>query len=356
MLALADFLESETLETNCMRHLANRTVFSLAKQFEMAETHHSERLMIQVCASIKDAYELDEVVPKNLDSFCNTTKNIVLQRRFELLGIRKPPSPPLPDEPDQVFEHMMNQIIDQVDIQNHHGQILGDQIDLLLEHVFVEKLPISDVTEQVIRNNPLIKELTDELRYARDHEETNFIQAQILVLKHKDIYTTVQDLEHEMDPAARATITTIVPQSLLGLAKLINDHKRSYRSFRVTLGDREIDRIYRDITEIPIGYWQRRHNPDVTEHAGWIQRINVLNDYLSERINERGRIRRPLPDITRHVMNRANFRAINEFVNNVRCYHYSFLRDIQPENDEDGDEDGPDHEVDNQNLQEQEQD
>ncbi|CAL2033895.1 unnamed protein product [Caenorhabditis brenneri] len=353
MLELADYLESATLEAKCMLHLRQKTSYSLKQQFQMAETYHSEKLMIQVCSFIKDAYVLDEVIPKDLDSFCNTTKNIVLQRSFELLGIRKPPFPPLPEEPDEVFEHMMNQIIDQVEIQNHHGQILEDQIDLLLEHIFIEKLPprIHEVTDQVIGNNPLIKELTDELRDARDHEEINFIQAQILVLKQKDIYTTVWDLEHEMDPAVRAKITAVFPDGLLALAVLINKNKRSHRSFRVTLGDKEIDRIYRDITEMAIGYCQRPHNPDVTEHAGWIKRINVLNDYLFEMNNERNRIRRPMPDIIRHVSNRASFQAINEFVNNVRCYHYSFLRANQPESDEDGDEDGADQDMDDQNPQ-----
>ncbi|CAL2050982.1 unnamed protein product [Caenorhabditis brenneri] len=88
----------------------------------MAEASHFEKLMFQFRASIKDAYELDEVVPKDLKSFCDTTKNLVMQRSFELFGIREPPSPSLLE--DQVFEHMVNQIIDQVEVQNHHGEVL----------------------------------------------------------------------------------------------------------------------------------------------------------------------------------------------------------------------------------------
>ncbi|EGT44546.1 hypothetical protein CAEBREN_12941 [Caenorhabditis brenneri] len=355
MLALADFLESETLETNCMRHLANRTVFSLAKQFEMAETHHSERLMRQVCSSIKDAYELDEVVPKDLNSFCNTTKNVVLQRSFELLGIRKPPSPPLPEEPDQLFEHMMNEIFDQVEIQNHHGKVLKDQIELCRDHIFVEDYIPRFGATQTIRDNHLIKELADELREAHEPEEVNLIRTQIMVLKLKDIYTVFQDSGNGRKSASRAITTANICSSLGDLAVMINQNKRAHRSFRVTLGDREIDRIYRDINEKKIRYCQKPHIRDVTNHASWIERIKEMNDSLSEKINKRDPIRRPRPYGTRRVSNGANFRAINEVVDNMRRFQYRFSRAIQPENNEDDDEDGPDQDADDQNPEEQDQ-
>ncbi|CAL2033892.1 unnamed protein product [Caenorhabditis brenneri] len=190
LLELADYLESATLEASCMRHLATETVFSLKQQFQMAETHHSEKLMIQVCSSIKDAHELDEVVPKDLDSFCNTTKNIVMQRSFELLGIRKPQSPPLPENPDRFFEHMLNQVIDQVEVQNHHGEVLKDQVHLLSEHVFIEKRfrEKDGAAEVIFREDPLIKELLDQLKEAHEQGERNFIHAQIQVLKLKHLY------------------------------------------------------------------------------------------------------------------------------------------------------------------------
>ncbi|CAL2048120.1 unnamed protein product [Caenorhabditis brenneri] len=96
----------------------------------------------------------------------------------------------------------MNQIIDQVEIQNHHGQISGDQIELLLKHVIFEEhmLGFSDVTVQTVRDNPLIRELADELREAHGPEEMNFIRAQIMVLKCKDIYTAVQHPDDWMAP------------------------------------------------------------------------------------------------------------------------------------------------------------
>ncbi|EGT44322.1 hypothetical protein CAEBREN_14519 [Caenorhabditis brenneri] len=353
MLELADYLESDSLEAKCIHHLGQQTFFSLKQQFQMAETYHSQQLMIQVCSSIKDAYELDETIPKELDSFCNTTKNIVLQRSFELLGIRKPPSPLLSGEPDQVFENRMNQIINQVEVQNHHGQILGDQIELLFEHLFLEEnMPrFGDAVAQALRDNPLIKELTNELREAHEPEEVNFIQAQIMVLKCKDIYAAGQHPDDWMLP-----VPSSIRARLRDFAIIINRNKRSHRSFRVTLGDRKIDEAYRSITESAVRYCQRQHIRDVTEHASWIEKINGVNGYLFETINQQDRVRRSLPDGIQHVSNRSNFRAISEFVSNVRSFHYSFLRVIQPENNEDGDEDGrPDQDVDDQNLQEQNQ-
>ncbi|CAL2033890.1 unnamed protein product [Caenorhabditis brenneri] len=156
-LVAAIYLGSSTLEEKILKHLAEDSEISLKEQFKIAEDQKSYKLMIQVCASIKDAYELDEVVPKDLDSFCNRTKNLVLQRSFELLGIRRPPSPPLPEERDQLFEHMMNQIIDQVEVQNHHGQILVDQFELLLEHLCLEEnmLGLSDAVAQTTFNSLL---------------------------------------------------------------------------------------------------------------------------------------------------------------------------------------------------------
>ncbi|EGT44509.1 hypothetical protein CAEBREN_25756 [Caenorhabditis brenneri] len=77
---------------------------------------------------------------------------------------------------------MMNQIIDQVEVQNHHGQILVDQFELLLEHMCLEEhmLGLSDTAAQTVRNNPLSKELADEMREVHDPEEVNLIQAQLM--------------------------------------------------------------------------------------------------------------------------------------------------------------------------------
>ncbi|EGT44408.1 hypothetical protein CAEBREN_05170 [Caenorhabditis brenneri] len=137
------------------------------------------------------------------------------------------------------------------------------------------------------------------------------------------------------------------------LAIIINRNKRSYRSYRVTLGDRKIDVAYRSATESAIQYCQRQQIRNVTDHAPWIERIKGLNNYLSEDIKRRGWIRRPMPDGIRQVSNRANFRAVNEFVSNLRTFQYNISRVIQPAVNEEVIEDGPDQDVDDHNPEEQ---
>ncbi|CAL2052556.1 unnamed protein product [Caenorhabditis brenneri] len=358
LLELADYLESATLETRCIQHLGRNTEVSLAKQFEMAETYHSERLMTQVLSSVEDAYQLDEVVPRNLDSFCNTTKNIVLQRSFELLGIRKLSAPPLPEEQDQVFEHMMNQIIDQVEIQQHQGEILANQIQLLFLNTiigeFLTRLSNLQLAAQTIRDNHYINELADELRDAHDHEEINFIQAQILVLKCKDVLTTVKD-SGEMNQASMETLNKILLNFLNDSAVMICKNKRSYRSFRVTLGNRDIDEMYRDITERAVRELQRQHIRNVTDYPPWIEKVNLLKDFVSEMVNVRFPIRPPIPDGVQQVSNKANFRALHEFMSKMRCYHYGTELPIQPEDDDNENGEGPDQNLNDQNAQELDQ-
>ncbi|CAL2033898.1 unnamed protein product [Caenorhabditis brenneri] len=330
-LVAAIFLGSSTLEDKILQHFAENSEISLKEQFNIAEDHESDKLMIQVCASIKDAYELDEVVPKDLDSFCNRTKNLVLQRSFELLGIRKPPSPPLPEEPDQLFEHMMNQIIDQVDIQNHHGEILLNQVRLVHEHLFFEKLPptLRRASAQIIRDNPLIKELIDELRKAHDHEEANFIQAQILVLKYKDMYTAAHDPEL-IQPRIVHDLRNIC-DILHYLKALIHRNKPSLSPFRTALGDREIDRMYRDMPNVldqDNSVFREFFQDEfelfqcVNNRARWIGKLcGETNNILHTIIGLQG-IPRPMPNGLRQVSDRATFLTINGVVMNLRNLHY----------------------------------
>ncbi|EGT35114.1 hypothetical protein CAEBREN_11921 [Caenorhabditis brenneri] len=347
---------------NCSKeHLGQNSGISLAKQFEMAETYHSEKLMTQVLSCVEDANQLDEVVPKNLDSFCNTTKNIVLQRSFELLGIRKLSASPLPEKPDQVFEHMMNQIIDQVEIQHHHGEILENQSELLFLHSFVEEIlskMINSAVAETIRDNHHIKELADELRDAHEPQEINFIQAQILVLKCKDIYTAIKDIgerERDQDRESLDKLNNILLNFLVKPALLICKNKRSHRSFRVTLGDRDIDEIYRDITGRAVRESQKQHFREITGYPSWIEAMNLLNNVVSEMLNVGGRFRKPIPDGVRQVSNRADFWTIHEFMSKMRCYHYGTELPIQPEDDDNENEEGPDHDENDQH-QEQDQD
>ncbi|EGT49586.1 hypothetical protein CAEBREN_09011 [Caenorhabditis brenneri] len=325
LLELADYLESATLEANCIHHLGQKTGFSLAHQFEMAETYHSNKLMIQVCASIKDAYELDEVIPKDLDSFCNTTKNIVMQRTFELLGIRKPAQPPLPDLPDEVFELRMNQLIDQAEVQNHHGEILEDQVQLLWIHLFTKfhSCYKDETAKQIGRDDPLIKELSNQLRQAHEQGERNFIQAQIQVLELKHIYTRVKNEELGLEPNYRTYLMEDIPIRLHHLSAVLNRHKRSRSRSQIDmLGNREIDEVYRRITTMERNQAKQRPR-NMYENPTWLQNINRLNCVLKIFLrNCQNRMQRPMPDGIRHVSNRASFRAITEFVVNTRYIHY----------------------------------
>ncbi|EGT44447.1 hypothetical protein CAEBREN_02619 [Caenorhabditis brenneri] len=350
LLELADYLESETLEAICIQHLGQKSEFSLTDQFEMAETYHSEKLMIQICASIKDAYELDKVVPKELDSLCNTTKNLVMQRSFELLGIRRPPSPPLPEDPDQVFENRMNQIIDQVEIQNLRGEILKDQIELLVEDVLLKQyLSLTDKDAgRMFRDDPLMNELTDQLRYVHEQSEKNFIQAQIQVLKWKIIYARLQNREFIMDENIGTRLSHAILGILTSLAPFLNRDKRSQsRSHKVTLGDREIDEIYRRITAEAIERSQPERPRNLDDNAVWLQKINFFNSKL-ERSSRHVHIFAPRsrPDNLRVVSDQASFRLINELVSNARNVYYTTVRENQPE---------PNGAVEGQNPQEQDQ-
>ncbi|EGT57765.1 hypothetical protein CAEBREN_24645 [Caenorhabditis brenneri] len=234
------------MEEMCMTHLARRSRIPLKEQFQLSEMHHSERLMIQVCSSIEDAYELDEVVPKNLDSFCNTTKNIVLQRSFELLGIRKPLLPPQSEEPSHVFEKMMNEFLDQADIQNHHGMILADQAALLENHILFEEYldRVAPEAKILIQQDPRMHELMEQLQNTHSAAERNAVRAQILVVKLKNIYTK------QCEKGVSQDRYNGTPDFLEKLYRIMlrnqRDHSKSVPSVR---GEKLIDHIYRRIME-----------------------------------------------------------------------------------------------------------
>ncbi|CAL2052151.1 unnamed protein product [Caenorhabditis brenneri] len=241
-LAMSTFLGSSELEKMCMTHLAQGSKIPLKEQFHLAEKHCSENLMIQVCSSIKDAYELDEVVPKDLDSFCNKTKNIVLRRSFELLGIRKPPLPPQSEQPAKVFEDMMNEFLDQADIQNRHGTILADQAVLLKKHIIYEEYldRIIPEAKPLIQQDPRINELMEELRNTHSPAERNAVLAQILVVKTKNMYTRKCEKGESQDPTA----------SLEKLYRIIHRNKRDHSTPQPSVrGELLIDHMYRRTIE-----------------------------------------------------------------------------------------------------------
>lgn len=343
MLELADYLESTTLEENCIRHLSNQTAFSLRKQFELAETYHSEKLMIQVLSSVKDADELDDVMPKDLGSVCNTTRNIIMQKSFELLGIRKPVSPPLPKDSNQLFEHMMGEMIDQAEVQNHHGEVLYNQSRLLLNQVGMEHFLQRTAAGDIFRGDPLIMELSDQQRDMHGQDKKNFILAQVQVLKFKHIYTYERNRLHDLPHPSLLS-------ELRFLSTLLNiDEQSRSQSQKVLLGNRGIDEIYRKINADTMEKNQAERPRNVSERATWLQGIDTLNDTVVDFCRrQQNRITRPMPAGIRQLSNNATFRTINELVSNSRNFHYGVFPWDNREHVEEVNEEGPDQGVDHQ--------
>ncbi|EGT44346.1 hypothetical protein CAEBREN_24079 [Caenorhabditis brenneri] len=328
-LALASYLGSTKLDKHCMSHLAQKSNIPLKEQFQLAENHNSENLMIQVCSIIKDAYELDEVVPKDLDSFCNTTKNIVLQRSFELLGIRKPPMPPQPEDPRLVFEDMMNELLDQAELTNHHGKILADQAALLKDHLVLEEYLDRSLPQARprIREDPRIHELIEELRNTHSPAERNAVRAQIMVVKLKNIYTTLTEMGEGPDHPWRYT----TPYNFGALYEIIvrnqRDHPNPQPSVR---GNLPVDGKYREVIEIV----KNRLPAEAPLYTGtepiWVTNISRAADALipwqtgrTQNGSER------IPNELREVSETSRFQGIVRFVKIARETFFGSLARIE---------------------------
>ncbi|CAL2033972.1 unnamed protein product [Caenorhabditis brenneri] len=299
-LALSAFLGSSELEKLCMTHLAQGSKIPLKEQFHVAEKYCSENLMIQVCSSIKDAYELDEVVPEDLDSFCNTTKNIVLRRSFELLGVRKPLLPPQPEDPIIAFEGLMGEFLDQADLQNHHGMILADQAALVKDHILYEEYIDRSIPQAkpLIQQDPRIHELMEELRNTHSPAERNAVRAQVLVVKYKNIYTTLIEMGESPEHQLIEKAFFILDELYRIIHRNQRDHSKPQPSVR---GDLLIDHMYRRIIET---VKERLATGAPQQNIGfepiWVTKINKETEVLfpfqagisredSDRILENGR-------------------------------------------------------------------
>lgn len=328
-LVAAIFLESAIFEEKILKHFAETSEISLQDQFKMAEDHKSNRLMSQVFASIKDKYELDEILPKNLDSLCNSTKNLVMQRSLELLGIRKPPSPPLPEDPDQVFEIMISQMVDQIEIQNHQGEVLKDQVELLFDHMITE-VHFTETDKEIIRGDLLVQELLDQLRNAHEQSERNFIHAQIQVSAWKELYTILQN--RVMDDVLRASLIPKTTERLRMLAaKLNRDEKSRSQSHKVTLGNRDVDEVYRRLTAEAMQQNQTERPRNVNYCPVWLESIHDLSSKMEKfAIYAPLYVPRPRPDNRRAVSNQASSRIVDDLLINARNVYYRTLRLNQP--------------------------
>ncbi|CAL2052378.1 unnamed protein product [Caenorhabditis brenneri] len=328
-LALASYLGSTKLEKHCMTHLAQKSNIPLKEQFQLAENHNSENLMIQVCSFIKDAHDLDEVVPKDFDSFCNTTKNIVLRRSFELLGIRKPPMPPQADDPRLVLEDMMNELLDQSELQNHHGKILADQAGLLKDHLVLEEYLDRSLPQARprIQGDPRIHELMEELRNTHSPAERNAVRAQIMVVKLKNINTTLTEMGKGPDHPWRYT----TPYNFGVLYEIIvqnqRDHSKPQPSVR---GNLPIDDTYREVIEIV----KTRLPAEAPLYTGtepiWVTNISRAADALIPRQTERAQNdSKPIPNELREVSGESRFQGIVRFVKIAREIFFGSLARIE---------------------------
>ncbi|CAL2052613.1 unnamed protein product [Caenorhabditis brenneri] len=244
---VVDGQEFHCLKENLSR---NSTYFEsmFFSNFAEKDQEKVELKDIQVCSSIQDAYELDEVVPKDLDSFCNATKNIVLQRSFELLGVRKSPLPPQPEHPELVFGEMMNEFVDQAELQNHHGMILADQAALIKGHIAYEEYIDRTLPEAkpMIQQDPRIHELMEDLRNTHDAAERNAVRAQILIVKLKNIYTTLSGMGAASEHPLSEGILFNLESSYRIILRNQRNHFKSAPSVR---GEKLIDQMYRRIME-----------------------------------------------------------------------------------------------------------
>ncbi|EGT39363.1 hypothetical protein CAEBREN_10793 [Caenorhabditis brenneri] len=328
-LALASYLGSSELEKMCMSHLAQKSNIPLKEQFQLAENHNAENLMIQVCSFIKDAYELDEVVPKDLDSFRNTTKNIVLQRSFELLGIRKPPMPPQPEDTRLVFEDMMNELLDQAELQNHHGKILADQAGLLKDHLVLEEYLDRSLPQARprIQEDSRIHELMEELRNTHSPAERNAVRAQTMVVKLKHIYTTLTEMGEGPEHPWRYT----APYNFGVLYEIIiqnqRDHSKPHPSVR---GNLPVDDKYREVIEIV----RNRLPAEAALYTGtepiWVTNISRAAEALipwQTGRTQNGRER--IPNELREISGTSRFQGIVSFVMIAREIFFGSLARIE---------------------------
>ncbi|EGT57749.1 hypothetical protein CAEBREN_10773 [Caenorhabditis brenneri] len=313
-----------------MSHLAQGSEIPLKEQFKLAEKYCSENLMIQVCSSIKDAYELDEVVPKDLDSFCNKTKNIVLQRSFELLGIRKPSLPPQPEESEIVFEGLMGELLDQADLQNHHGMILADQAALLSNSLIFEEVLDREVPQAkpTILQDPRIHELMEELRDTHSPAERNAVRAQVLVVKYKNMYTTLIEMGAAPDHPLRESIMLMLDRLYIIIHR--NQRKR-FKPQPSVRGELLIDQIYRRTIETVEG---RLANEAPQQNIGfepiWLATINRTGQSLPWRPEVTLNIRQGISNLFRKVSGEASFLGLNFFVQNAREWFYlNLIRKMQ---------------------------
>ncbi|EGT39990.1 hypothetical protein CAEBREN_07057 [Caenorhabditis brenneri] len=322
-MSVVDYLQVPKLETKCLEHLSQRSEWTLKEQFTLAENSHSGKLVRQVMNSINDSFVFNEVIPSDLDSLASNTKSIVLQKAFELLGHRKLSPPPM--EYEETFEQRIDEILDQVEIQNHEGQVLADQCRLLKTHLIVEEFlslkPNGIRLDEV--NNAEMRELRNQRHLAHDALERNYFEAQIQVAKWKHLYTKIDDA----DPEGITFDKEIVCDILLWFPPIINRNKRNnVGALELAVGNLPIDEIYRNGVA-RIGNLQLV--PNLMNASQWMRRIEVSSPRVQNRQRENVRI----PDGIRQIPAEANFTILDNFIKNIRTKYYDGLAQAEQQNE-----------------------
>ncbi|EGT39523.1 hypothetical protein CAEBREN_05946 [Caenorhabditis brenneri] len=323
-MSVVDYLQVPKLETKCLEHLSQRSELTLKDQFTLAGNSHSEKLVRQIMNSINNSFVFNEVVPSDLDSLANNAKTIVLQKAFELLGHRKPSPPPM--EYEETFEQRVNEILDQVEIQNHEGQVLADQCILLNTHLIVEeflRLKPNGIRLDEINNGAEIRELMNQRRSAHDAMERNYFEAQIQVAKWKHLYTKIDDA----DPEGIIFDKEIICTALLWFPPIINRNKRNnVGALELAVGNLPIDEIYRNgVARIE----NQRLGPNVMNASQWMRRIEVS----IPRVHNGQRENVQIPDGIRQIPAEANFTILENFIKNIRIKYYNGLRQAEQQNE-----------------------
>ncbi|CAL2052333.1 unnamed protein product [Caenorhabditis brenneri] len=328
-MSVVDYLHVPKLEAQCLEHLSQRSEWTLKDQFTLAENSHSEKLVRQIMNSINDSFVLNEVVPTDLDSLSNNAKSIVLHKVFELLGHRKPSPPPM--EYEETFEQRVNGILDQVEIQNHEGQVLADQCRLLRTHVIVEQFmslkQLDRIAPGEINNDAEIRKLKDQRHLAHDAQEQNYFEAQIQVAKYKALYTKIDNADLEANTFDKEAALPLITKVLFLLPPIINRSKgNNVGALELAVGNLPIEEIYRNGVA-------RIGNPQIVPNlenvSEWMKRIESSSP--SVQIGQWENVRFPVG--IRQVSADANFTILDNFIRNIRNMYYDDLAQAEQQNE-----------------------
>ncbi|EGT40009.1 hypothetical protein CAEBREN_09940 [Caenorhabditis brenneri] len=327
-MSVVDYLQVPKLEIHCLEHLSQRSELTLNDQFTLAENSHSEKLVRQIMNSINDSFVFNEVVPADLDSLSNNAKSIVLQKAFELLGHRKPSPPPM--EHEETFEQRVNEILDQLEIQNHEGEVLADQCRLLRTHVTLEQFMSLKQLDRIglgeINNDAEIRKLKDQ-RHSADALERNYFEAQIQVAKWKHLYTKIDNADLEANTFDKETALTLIIKILFLLPPIIDRSKRNnVGALELAVGNHPIDEIYRnDVARI--------ENPQIVPNLEnvpkWMKSIEYSSPSIQ--IGQWENVR--FPDGIRQVSADANFTILDNFIRDIRNMYYDGLAQAEQQNE-----------------------